>query len=269
MAWIKRILGLLLVMFSLSGCTMLGTYMDAQNPAPAYRVNGQTVRVNYIQLTPTWVDEHNTVPVYVVGPYDILNVIVWNHPNLTTVTTQLSTPNLSGFLVSNTGIISFPLVGDVKVAGLTLLQIETVLEHKLKKYIRNPQVTVRVVTYRSQEAQVMGELVGGARTLPLTDRPISLLDAINSVGGTNVTSANTARIYVIRGNEHALTVFAVNAKSPEMMMAAQRFIIKNNDIIYVSPLAISNWNRIISQLLPSFGAAQTVQSTAQLINGIK
>lgn len=263
----KRIFVLLIIIL-LPGCTMLGTYMDPQNPAPEYRVNGHVVKTNFVVLNPTWIEQNNVKPpAYHVGPYDILNIIVWNHPELTTITTQLSTPAQSGLLVSDQGTIAFPFAGTVKVAGLTLPQIEQLIGQKISKYIRNPQVTVRVAVFRSQEAQLLGELAGGQKTIPLSDKPTTLFDALNSVGGTSVTTANTTRIYVIRGSMEHLTVYSLNAKSPQTMMVAQLFNIRNNDIIYVSPLAITNWNRIISQVLPLFSATQTVQSTSELMKG--
>lgn len=261
MEWIRRILILSLIAL-LPGCTMLGTYMNPLNPAPSYEINGQVKHIRFVNLSPAWVVNHNTIPTYRVGPYDILNVIVWDHPELTTVSTQMSTPDQSGLLVSDQGTISFPFAGTFKVADLSLPQIETLIEKRISKYIRNPQVTVRVVTFRSKEAQVLGE-VGGQRTVPLTDKPMSLLDALNQAGGTSVLSANTTRIYVIRGNVNDITVFKLNAKSPEMMVVAQHFNIKNNDIIYVSPLSITSWNRVMSQLLPTLGNAALVQATAK------
>lgn len=261
MEWIRRILILSLIAL-LPGCTMLGTYMNPLNPAPSYEINGQVKHIRFVNLSPAWVVNHNTIPTYRVGPYDILNVIVWDHSELTTVSTQMSTPDQSGLLVSDQGTISFPFAGTFKVADLSLPQIETLIEKRISKYIRNPQVTVRVVTFRSKEAQVLGE-VGGQRTVPLTDKPMSLLDALNQAGGTSVLSANTTRIYVIRGNVNDITVFKLNAKSPEMMVVAQHFNIKNNDIIYVSPLSITSWNRVMSQLLPTLGNAALVQATAK------
>lgn len=265
MAWM-RLFCLLLLVLLLSGCAMLGTYMDPQNPAPSYRVNGRSVKVQLTQLTPTWLVENDqSEPAYRVGPYDILNVIVFNHPELTTPTTQMTTPGQSGLLVSSDGMISFPFAGTFKVAGLSIPQIQNRIEKRVSRYIRNPQVSVRVAVFRSQEAQVLGE-TGLQKQIPLTDRPTSLLDALNMAGGTSVSTANTTCIYVIRGNLQHLTVFALNAKSPQTMMVAQRFYLKNNDIVYVSPLPVTSWNRVISQILPSFSAAQTAQSTSTLLH---
>ena len=265
MEWIKRILILSLIAL-LPGCTMLGTYMDPLNPAPSYKINGQIKNIRFVNLSPAWIVNHNTMPTYRVGPYDILNVIVWDHPELTTVSSQMSTPDQSGLLVTDQGTVSFPFAGTFNVAGLSLPQIERLIEKRISKYIRNPQVTVRVVTFRSHEAQLLGELAGGQKTIPLTDKPTSLLDALNQAGGTSVTSANTTRIYVIRGDVKNITVYKLNAKSPEMMVVAQHFTIKNNDIIYVSPLSITSWNRVMSQLLPTLGNAALVQATAKSMN---
>ena len=254
----KRIFILLTVLL-LSSCSMLGNYMDPQNPAPEYYINGQLVKVSYVPLTPTWIIQHNTIPTYRVGPYDILNIIVWDHPELTTITTQLSSAAQSGFLVSDQGTIAFPFAGTVFVSGLTLPQIQTLIAQKISKYIRNPQVTALVVAFRSQEAQIMGEV--GVRTIPLSDKPTTLLDAIVGSGGTNVLSSDTSRIYIIRGTVQRLTVFALNAKSPQTMMLAQHFNLRNNDIVYVAPLAITNWDRWLGQVL-LFGSA--VKGTAAL-----
>lgn len=270
MEWIRRILILSLIVL-LPGCTVLGTYMDPLNPAPSYHINGQIKRIRFVVLTPSWLVNHNTIQVYRVGPYDVINVIVWDHPELTASSTTVSSVAQiggggggdSGFLVSAQGTISFPFAGTLVVGGLTIPQIEKKIERGISKYIRNPQVTVRVSVFRSQEAQLLGEMAGGQKTIPLTDKPISLLDALNQSGGTNVGTSNTARIYVIRGNVNDITVFKLNAKSPAMMVVAQHFNIKNNDIIYVSPLSVTNWNRVMNQLLPFMGNAALVQTTAK------
>src|SRR3990167_7196627 len=259
----KRIF-ILLSVLSLSGCTLLGTYMDPQNPAPSYQVSGQRVKIDFIQLTPTYVLQHNAIQTYRVGPYDILNTIVWNHPELSTVTSQLATPQQSGFLVSDQGMITYPFAGILHVAGLTLPQIEQLIEKNMSKYFRNPQVSVRITTFRSKEIQLLGE-VGGQKTIPLTDRQLSVFDALGLAGGTSVSTADTTHIYIIRGTLEHLTVLAINAKSPQMMMLMQRFYLRNNDIIYVSPLAITSWNRTIGQIVPLISQEQTVQTVGDLV----
>ena len=249
-----------LVVLFFTGCTMYGTYMSANNPQGTYYLKGHLLTTRLVDLTPDWIVNQDHVPDYTIGPYDILNIIVWNHPELTTPTTQLSSPTDSGLLVDANGTITFPFAGTLKVSGLTIPQAQIIIARNISKYIRNPQVTVRVASFRSQEIQVMGE-VGGVRTIPITDKPFSLLDALNMVGGTSLMSANTANILVVRGTLDSLTVYRLDAKSPQMMMASQKFYMKNNDIVYVPPVAITNWNRFMTQLLPTFGAVVATKVT--------
>lgn len=267
MELLKRIFLLVSSVLLFSGCTMTGNYMHSHELQRNYTINGQRVRTNFVQLSPTWIAHQDLSPAYRIGPYDILSVVVWNHPELTTTSTlggspgavQSGTSNQTGILVDNLGYITFPFAGTFKVSGLTVRQIQNLIAQRISAYIRNPQVSVRVITFRSKEVQILGE-VGSQRTFSLSDKPMSLLDAINGAGGTMVMSANTARIYVIRGNINQLTVYALNAKSPQTMMVAQRFILRNNDIIYVPPLGITNWSRVFGQILPIFNQAITTKT---------
>ena len=264
---IKRIFFLLIAVATLSGCTLTGDYMSAHSPRGEYNINGHVVKTKFVQVDPNFVEHQNLSPPYHVGPYDILSVIVWNHPELTTTSTmdgmpgatQSSNSNQTGILVDSQGMITFPFAGTFKVAGLTVSQIQKVIAQRISAYIRNPQVSVRVITFRSKEAQILGEL-GVQKTIPLSDKPTSLMDALNGAGGTSVITANTSRIYIIRGNIDCLTIYAFNVKSPQMMMVAQRFYLRNNDIIYVPPLSITNWSRIIGQILPLFSQAVTMKT---------
>ncbi|EKD44961.1 MAG: Polysaccharide export lipoprotein wza [uncultured bacterium] len=262
MEWIRRALGLLFLACMLVGCsTFLGTYMNPSEPSTRYQVDGRTVQVRYVQLTPNYIAQHRDIPTYHVGPYDILNIIVWDHPEITTITTQLSTPEASGTLVNRHGDISFPFAGIFNVNGLTISNIQTVLEKRLSKYIRTPQVTVRVVGFRSQQVQMMGEMIGGTKVVSITDKPLSLLDAINNNAGTSILASNTAKIFVLRGTINQITVYALDARSPENMMLAEDFYLQNRDIVYVPPLGIANWNNLISQLSSTLAVPGVVKST--------
>lgn len=269
---IKRIFFLLIVIATLSGCTMTGDYMSPQNPRGEYQINGHVVQTKLIHVNPNFVVHQNPSPPYHVGPYDILSVVVWNHPELTTTSTMGGMPgaiqsggsNQTGILVDDRGMIAFPFAGTFKVGGLKVSQIQKVIARRISAYIRNPQVSVRVITFRSKEAQILGE-VGTQKTIPLSDKPVSLMDALNGAGGTYVVTSNTSKIYVIRGNIDCLTIYVFNAKSPQMMMATQRFYLRNNDIVYVPPLGITDWSRIIGQILPVFNQAMTVKTDSAAV----
>jgi polysaccharide export outer membrane protein len=85
---------------------------------------------------------------YVVGEGDVLRVTVYDHPDLTTVTR-----------VSGEGTILFPLLGEVKVAGLSVSQLSERIARLLADgYIVSPQVSIFIEEFRSQKATIMGEV---------------------------------------------------------------------------------------------------------------
>jgi len=85
---------------------------------------------------------------YVVGEGDILKITVYDHPDLS-VTTR----------VEGEGTILFPLIGQVKIAGLTLPQVSQKLAALLADgYVVSPQVSVFIEEFRSQKATIMGQV---------------------------------------------------------------------------------------------------------------
>jgi polysaccharide export outer membrane protein len=121
---------------------------------------------------------------YRVGPQDVLNIIVWDHPELTIPTGGQRPAEEDGHRVSSKGTIFYPYVGIVDVAGKTTEQIREILTDRLSKYIRKPQLDVRVVGFNSQKVQVAGA-VEKPDSYPITDVALMLSDAVNIAGGNN------------------------------------------------------------------------------------
>lgn len=285
---IARKILLVIVMFFLSACTAPGTNMNVQKSiVAANTTEGKLLKTQVIPINGKLLanadsnllnkDIGNYNYQYLVGPTDILNIIVWNHPELTVEKNQSSdllTYNLSegeknsfavpaeptGFSVSTNGNIYFPLIGEVKVSGFTTTEISQILSSKLLRYIRNPQINVSVAKYNSQLISVMGEVMQPCLR-PITDRPLTILDGINYAGGINPTSGDSSHIYVFRGNLANLKVYWLNAQSPEALVFAQHFRLAANDIIYVPPVGISSWNRVVSQILPTIQAVWFTRDT--------
>jgi polysaccharide export outer membrane protein len=123
-------------------------------------------------------------PGYVIGPDDILAINVWKE-------TEISRT----IQVRPDGMISLPLVGEVKAAGLQPLQLQGELTQKLKSYISDPQVTVIVQEVKSKKFNVIGQ-VQRPGTYPLNNA-ITVLDAIALSGGFK-DFAKQSKIYVLR-----------------------------------------------------------------------
>ena len=85
---------------------------------------------------------------YIVGDSDVLHVNVWKETEVTQTV-----------VVRTDGNISLPLINEVKVSGLTPLQIQELVAEKLKSFLNNPQVTVTVTEIHSKRAFITGEVV--------------------------------------------------------------------------------------------------------------
>ena len=121
---------------------------------------------------------------YVIGAEDVIAVYVWKEPDM-----SKSVP------VRPDGMISLPLVGEIKAAGYTPVQLQDVLAEAMKKYVSDPQVTVVVEKIASLSFNIVGE-VNRPGYFPLTRR-MTVLDAIAMAGGFK-DFAKTKKIYVLR-----------------------------------------------------------------------
>lgn len=121
---------------------------------------------------------------YVIGAEDTLSIYVWKEPDM-----SKTVP------VRPDGMISLPLIGEVKAVGYTPVQLQSVLAEAMKKYISEPQVTIVVEKIASLSFNIVGE-VSKPGYYPLTRR-MTVLDAISLSGGFK-DFAKTKKIYVLR-----------------------------------------------------------------------
>lgn len=165
---------------------------------------------------------------YRVQPRDILSVIVWEHPELSIPTGEFRSAEESGRLVREDGTIFYPYAGIVQVGGLTVEQIRRLLVERLEPLIQNPQVDVRVAAFRSQRAYVTGQ-VRQPGVLPITDVPLSVLDAINGAGGLD-EEANRARAYLLRdGRTHPVDLNALYDEGD----IGENYLLRHGDVLNV------------------------------------
>jgi polysaccharide export outer membrane protein len=132
---------------------------------------------------------------YVIGPGDILSIVVWGHPELVASAMIAELPALgssqigggseqppSGFVVDHNGLLQYPYAGTMDVSGLTEIEARDLLARKISNFINKPNVTLRVQSYRSKRVYVSGE-VRTPGLFSINDIPMTLVEALNRAGG--------------------------------------------------------------------------------------
>lgn len=210
--------------------------------------------------------------VYRIGPSDILQVVVWQHPEFTfeapcTFGNPLGNNSTqgaagsTGYLVNAQGQIYFPLVGYIDVAGKSVDDIRSSLTCYLKQYVVNPQINVRVADFRSQKVYVLGAVTKPG-FLPLSDQALTLAGALTFSGSIDSSTADPTHIYVIRGNPRQPQIYWLDARTPDKLLVAEKFYLQPSDIVYVSTSLVTRWNHVISQILPTLSAVYFTKSLA-------
>ena len=354
-------------LIAVSGCTVVpGGHVDVgllieEEPFDIYP------QVNVRLINPTLLSEMQTSePVaktnkaldekigqysYLIGKGDILNITVWDHPELTTPAGQFRSPGDSGNVVHSDGTIFYPYVGKISVVNKTVDDVRQLVTDLLGRYIESPQIDVSVASYRSQRAFVTGA-VNTPSVIPVTNLPLTLLDALNlsggmspdadwrsvvlttetnnglkdelidlyalyekgdisqnrlikhndivhiprndklkvfvmgdvkspstqrmdrsymslaealnNAGGMNEKTANPSGVFVLRGSESegmVVDVFQLDASQSAMLILSTQFKLQPLDIVYVTSAPVARWNRVISQLLPTFNILRLASET--------
>lgn len=244
---LRLLLILMLLLSQLTGCAWApGLALDSSDfeSDESAESDPEPLPVTLIPITPSLIERQSqqlqtSLPVqnttnvitgyeYRVGPQDVLNIIVWDHPELTIPTGGQRPAEEDGHRVSSKGTIFYPYVGIVDVAGKTTEQIREILTDRLSKYIRKPQLDVRVVGFNSQKVQVAGA-VEKPDSYPITDVALMLSDVVNIAGGNNERADIQSVILTRNGVNTRYNLIDRYYRGD----ASEDIQLQNEDIVYV------------------------------------
>lgn len=136
---------------------------------------------------------------------DVLDITIWEAPPAVLFGGALSSTGsgnaqqtkLPEQMVSSSGTISVPFIGDVSVLGKTPVQVQNIIKGRLKKMANQPQVMVRMVQNNAANVSVIR--TGNSVRMPLTAAGERVLDAVAAVGGSTANVQDT-NVQLTRGN---------------------------------------------------------------------
>lgn len=166
-----------------------------------------------------------------------------------------------GYLVDVNGFIDYPVIGKLKVSGLTMRQLKDLLADKLKAYVKEPVVEANIINFR---VTVFGE-VGRVGQIVAANQKISILDAIAAAGDIPITGRKD-NVLIIRETEGKREYARLNLNS-RTLFSSPYYYLKQNDIVYVEPARVRRQenNDFLKFYLPTI---MTIVSSAVTIYGI-
>lgn len=158
--------------------------------------------------------------VYLIQPGDVLEISVWKEEDL-----------LKSVLVRPDGGMSFPLAGNVQAAGKSVVEVQSLIEQKLTKYIPDPVVTVSTQQLSGNKVYVIGKVAKSGEVI--ANRNMDVVQALSVAGGmTPYAAAN--KIKILRRKNGKLTAIPFEYGDIEKGdNLQQNIILQSGDVVVV------------------------------------
>ena len=196
-------------------------------------------KVTYLQSDENVLELPNNAVIYRVQPNDILNIRVQsldpeqsNFFNISAGERQNQNANpasmfLSGYSVNQDGLINLPIVGEIKVSGLTVEEIRVLIQSEINKYLLDAIVLVKLTSFK---ISVLGD-VANPGTNYVYNTQATIFEALSAAGDANL-SGNRKNVRLIRQIDGKSYVIKLDLTNPEIIGSPYYFLLPN-DVIYV------------------------------------
>lgn len=160
---------------------------------------------------------------YTLNVGDTLSIHLWAHP-------ELSSDNDKIYQLDSSGYINLPMIGRYKALGKPVHIVNQELSNLFARYLRNPDVIVKITNFQGRKYSVSGNVNRGGE-FSLSDQPTSLYTALSLAGGINPQIGDSSSISLIRqGKTYQLNSFELEKAGYSL----HNLFIQANDSIYVN-----------------------------------
>lgn len=223
--------------------------------------------VNYQENLPdTTLLAPKKLPNIRIQPNDVLGIKVFSTEMELAAPFNLTSPQqsesffniesiqLSGYLVNQEGTISFPVLGTLKLEGLSISEAKDSIVKKLKLHLKDPIVNLRLLNFR---VTVSGE-VRNPGAFNVVNERVSMLDAL-ALAGDMTDYADRKDVLLVRENAGIQSIVHINLQSASIFQS-EYYYLRQNDLIYVKPIKAKSGaiEDQTSKTVPILSAAATV-----------
>ena len=229
-----------------TGCAVTSGLQTYDLPTQGAYQTDQGAQLTVVQLTQDNLPSHllnniqsanstyhlfnNKQHIYRLTAGDVLSIQLWAYPEITPPIQDISNIKAAGYPIDPNGNVYLPLLGQVKVAGKTLAETNQYLRSQFSRYLKHPDVVVRVLSYEGRRYFVNGQVMRSGQ-YTLNDQPISIYTALGQAGGVNTETGDNTNIQLIRQGQ----TYHLNAVELEKQgLSLHNLLIQPNDTIFVN-----------------------------------
>lgn len=164
-------------------------------------------------------------------------------PYNTNTRSTYSQAMLQSYLVDNAGYIQFPIVGALKVGGLTKSEAEQLIQTKIKHYMNEEETPIVTVRMSSYSISVLGE-VARPGTFMVSREKISILEALAQAGDLTIYGVRD-RVQLIREDANGKKEFHMLNLNDANIINSPYYYLQQNDVVYVEPNKVKAKNSTV------------------------